>query len=119
MTTLVQNSELSFLGTATKAQMIPSNFGDLAVHVGGNAHGPVMVFWPSLLLDSSMWSHQCEHFEPNYRIVLIGPPGIDKSAPLRRVISVEGSAACLRRILDALKIETSSRGRDQYDLWTP
>jgi 3-oxoadipate enol-lactonase len=91
----------------TKEQKVATDFGDLVVHVGGNEEGPTMVFWPSLLLDSSMWSYQIEHYAPNYRVVLIDPPGVGKSAPLRRVIGVHESAVCLRQVLDALKIETS------------
>jgi 3-oxoadipate enol-lactonase len=93
--------------SATQEQFVSTNFGQLLVRVGGNLLGPTMVFWPSLLLDGSMWSHQFEHYAPNFRIVLIDPPGIGGSAPLRHVIGVEDSATCLRQVLDALHIEKS------------
>jgi 3-oxoadipate enol-lactonase len=92
--------------TATRKQKISTDFGELIVRIGGSEPKPVMVFWPSLLLDASMWSYQVEHYAPNYRIVLIDPPGIGESAALRGPINVEESAACLRQILDALRIET-------------
>ncbi|MBV9907998.1 MAG: alpha/beta fold hydrolase [Hyphomicrobiales bacterium] len=76
------------------------------MRVGGNLGKPHMVFWPSLLLDGSMWAYQFEHFAPNYRIALIDPPGIGDSTPLRRPITVDESATCLRQILDGLQIKT-------------
>lgn len=93
--------------SATEEQLVTTDFGQLLVRVGGNVRRPAMVFWPSLLLDGSMWSYQFEHYAPNYKVVLVDPPGIGKSAPLRRVISVEESATCLRQVLDALHIEKS------------
>lgn len=107
MTTTIFDDEPNGWRTETQAQTIATSFGELVVRVGGNEHGPFMVFWPSLLLDSSMWSYQFEHYASNYRIVLIDPPGVGASAPLRRTISVDDSAACVRQILDALAIDTS------------
>ncbi len=91
---------------STKQHMVPTQFGNVCVRTGGNAHGPVMVFWPSLLMDSSMWSHQLRHYAPNYTIVLLDPPGIGQSDALRRTIDVEQSAACLCEILDSLNVKT-------------
>jgi 3-oxoadipate enol-lactonase len=90
---------------ATSKQSVRTDFGEIVVRLGGNQQKPAMVFWPSLVLDSSMWSRQFEHYAPNYRIVLIDPPGIGESTPLRRPISVGDSVTCLRQILDALGIE--------------
>ena len=92
--------------TETSEQLVSTDFGQIVVRVGGNEQKPAMVFWPSLSLDGSMWSYQFEHYAPDYRIVLIDPPGIGHSAPLRRPITVDESATCLRQILDALHIET-------------
>lgn len=92
--------------TQTQVRKIATGFGQLSVRTGGNANGPVMVFWPSLLLDSSMWSYQFDHFAPGYRIVLIDPPGIGGSDALRRPISVDESVVCLKEILDALEVES-------------
>lgn len=90
---------------STKKQIVETDFGKVVVRIGGNEHKPFMVFWPSLLLDASMWAYQFEHFAPDYRIVLIDPPGIGESAPLRQVIGVDQSVACLIEILDALHID--------------
>lgn len=91
--------------TQTQERKVPTGFGQVSIRVGGNENGPAMVFWPSLMLDASMWSYQFDHFAPDYRIVLINPPGIGASDALRRPISVEESVACLKDILDALGIE--------------
>ena len=107
MTKTAQDTGPTGWTTVTKEQRISTDFGELVVRTGGNEAGPVMVFWPSLLLDSSMWSYQFEHYAPTYRIVLIDPPGIGRSAPLRRVISVSDSVRCLRRIVNALGINAS------------
>jgi 3-oxoadipate enol-lactonase len=90
----------------TQKQTVPTDCGQLIVRVGGNPKRPAMVFWPSLLLDGSMWAYQFERIAPNYRVVLIDPPGIGDSAPLRRPITVDESVNCLRQILDRLQIET-------------
>lgn len=91
--------------TETRKRAVLTEFGEISVCTGGNEKGRVMVFWPSLMLDASMWSYQFDHFAPDYRIVLINPPGIGESEALRRPISVEESVECLKEILDALRIE--------------
>ncbi|MGF6768459.1 3-oxoadipate enol-lactonase [Paraburkholderia sp. GAS199] len=91
--------------TYTEERKVLTAFGQVSVRTGGNEAGPVMVFWPSLMLDASMWSYQFDHFASDYRIVLVNPPGIGESDALRRPISVEESVACLKSILDALNIE--------------
>ncbi|WP_083245722.1 alpha/beta fold hydrolase [Paraburkholderia nodosa] len=91
--------------TQTQEQKIPTAFGRVNVRIGGKQDGRTMVFWPSLMLDASMWSYQFDHFAAGYHIVLIDPPGIGGSDALRRPISVEDSVACLKEILDALEVE--------------
>ena len=79
--------------------------GRVRVRVGGKADGPAMAFWPSVLMDGSMWAHQCEHYAPTHRLVVIDAPGIGRSDPLRRPVTLEDSAACLLAVLDALEVE--------------
>jgi len=79
--------------------------GTVNVHAGGRQDGTAFVFWPSLMMEGSMWSYQYEHFAPSYRVVLIDSPGIGKSEPLRRPIDLAESAEVLVQILDALQIE--------------
>jgi 3-oxoadipate enol-lactonase len=92
--------------TAMPRRTVQTEFGDIVVRIADDGGKPFMVFWPSLLLDSSMWSRQVEHYAPGYRIVLIDPPGIGESAPLRHAITVNDSAVCFRQILDGLGIGT-------------
>jgi 3-oxoadipate enol-lactonase len=90
----------------TEKHAVATDFEQIVVRVGGDSEKPALVFWPSPLLDGSMWAYQFEYFAPHYRIVLIDPPGIGDSAPLRRPITVDESATCLRQIVDGLQIKT-------------
>ena len=84
---------------------MPTPVGRVSVRVGGKADGPAMAFWPSVLMDGSMWAYQCAHYAPTHRLLVIDAPGIGRSDPLRRPISLEDSAACLLAVLDALGVE--------------
>lgn len=77
--------------------------GRLRLRVGGQ--GPAILFWPSLLMDGSMWLAQAEHFLPRHRVVLIDSPGHGASEPLTRMFSFDECARCIVQILDALQIE--------------
>ncbi len=92
--------------STTQEKCVSTSFGLVNVRIGGNESGKVIVFWPSLLLDASMWAYQFQHYAPDYRVVLVNPPGIGKSDPLRRPITVDQSAACLEQIVDGLGIGT-------------
>ena len=85
-------------------QLIPTTLGLVNVRVGGRADGPAMVFWPSLMMDGTMWQYQYEHFAPDYRVVLIDSPGHGKSDALRKIIDLKDSADVLVEVLDALAI---------------
>lgn len=90
-------------GTAEK--LIPTSLGLVNVRVGGRSDGPAMVFWPSLMMDGTMWQHQYEHFAPAHRVVLIDSPGHGKSDALRKIIDLEDCSDALVEILDALDID--------------
>ncbi len=85
-------------------QRVATSLGTVNVWLGGRPDGPAMVFWPSLLVDSSMWRYQYEHFAPTYRVVLIDPPGAGRSDVLHRVFDLAECCDCLISILDALAI---------------
>ncbi len=85
--------------------VIPTVLGRINVRIGGEADGPAMVFWPSLLMNGSMWRFQYEHYAPTHRVILVDAPGIGKSDPLTRTITLEECSDCLIEILDALGIE--------------
>jgi pimeloyl-ACP methyl ester carboxylesterase len=61
-------------------QDVPTVLGRIRIRVGGE--GPVIVFWPSLLMDGTMWNAQAEHFAATHRVVLVDPPGHGGSEPL-------------------------------------
>jgi 3-oxoadipate enol-lactonase len=47
---------------------VPTRLGRLRVRVAGE--GPVMVFWPSLLMDGLLWKSQAAYFSGGHTVVL-------------------------------------------------
>lgn len=76
--------------------------GRLRLRVAGS--GPVILFWPSLLMDGGMWLAQARHFSARYRVVLVDSPGHGASAPLTRLFGFDECARCVVQILDALGV---------------
>jgi 3-oxoadipate enol-lactonase len=93
---------------------IKTVFGYVNVTIGGKESGPAMVLWPSAMMQGSLLSYQYQHFAPRYRIVLVDPPGVGKSDPLRKQITIEDSAEVLINILDALSIEKCIFGGNSW-----
>ncbi len=77
--------------------------GHLRLRIAGS--GPVILFWPSLLMDGSMWVAQAQHFAGRYRVVLIDSPGHGGSDALTRLFGFDECARCVVQILDALGAE--------------
>lgn len=82
---------------------IPTVLGRLRLRVAGQ--GPAILFWPSLLMDGSMWLAQARHFAPRYTVILVDSPGHGGSEPLTRMLTFEECARCIVQILDALGID--------------
>ncbi|WP_436286646.1 alpha/beta fold hydrolase [Solimonas terrae] len=83
---------------------VPSVLGALQVRVAGT--GPAILFWPSLLMDGTMWRAQAAHFtERGFRVVLIDPPGAGASEALTRHFTFDECVQCIVQILDALQID--------------
>lgn len=82
---------------------VPTVLGELQLRVGGS--GPAILFWPSLLMDGTMWAAQAEAFAAHHQVVLIDPPGAGGSAPLTRGFTFDECTRCIVQILDALNIE--------------
>ncbi len=95
-------------------QRIKTAFGYVNVWVGGNANGPAMVLWPSLMMQGSMWSYQYEHFGSKYRMVLIDSPGVGSSDALRKPVYLEDSGEIVINILDALGIDKCVFGGNSW-----
>jgi len=64
-----------------------------------------MLFWPSLLMDGSMWTAQADHFADTHRVVLVDPPGHGASEALERTFTFDECAKCVVQVLDALDID--------------
>ncbi|HWO65097.1 MAG TPA: alpha/beta fold hydrolase, partial [Umezawaea sp.] len=79
-------------------QDVPSVLGRIRIRVGGE--GPVIVFWPSLLMDGTMWTAQAEHFAATHRVVLVDPPGHGGSEPLTRLFEFSECARVVAQVLD-------------------
>jgi 3-oxoadipate enol-lactonase len=86
-------------------QLISTTLGSINIRIGGRNDGPTMVFWPSLVMNGSMWRHQYEHYSPTHRVILIDPPGIGKSDRLTTTITLQQCSDCLLEILDVLGID--------------
>ncbi len=83
---------------------VPTNLGNIHLLVDGA--GPAMFFWPSLMMDASMWEHQAKHFNKDYQVILIDGPCHGKSESINRHFSIEECALCLSQIMDYLKIDS-------------
>jgi pimeloyl-ACP methyl ester carboxylesterase len=66
------------------------------------------------MMQGSLLSYQYQHFAPRYRMVLVDPPGVGKSDPLRKQITIEDSGEVLINILDALSIEKCIFGGNSW-----
>ena len=52
--------------TGAVERKIETGLGSIDVTVGGREDRTAKVFWPSLIMRSSMWSARCEHYRPNH-----------------------------------------------------
>lgn len=77
--------------------------GRIRLRVDGS--GPAMLFWPSLLMDGTLWSAQAAHFADRFQVLLVDPPGHGGSAPLTAPFSFEQCAEVIVAILDDLGIQ--------------
>lgn len=82
---------------------VSTNLG--SIHISVSGHGPAMFFWPSLMMESSMWEQQAEFFNKDYQVILIDGPGHGNSEALSRYFTIEECALCLSQIMDHLKID--------------
>jgi pimeloyl-ACP methyl ester carboxylesterase len=70
-----------------------------------------MVFWPSLLMNGSIWQEYVAHFSKTRRVVVVDPPGHGTSEALTHTFSFDECVSCLVDVLDGLGIETAGHGR--------
>lgn len=79
--------------------------GRLFVEQRGNATGPTLVFWHSLLCDGGMWEPMMRELDARYRIINIDAPGHGRSSPTRAPYTMDDSVDAAMSVLDELKIE--------------
>lgn len=83
-------------------RMVESALGRLRVRVRGTDAGTPILFWPSLLMDGSMWFGVADELVSRYRVVLIDPPGHGGSGRLSETFDFAQCAQCLADVADAL-----------------
>jgi 3-oxoadipate enol-lactonase len=77
--------------------------GRIRLRVDGS--GPAMLFWPSLLMDGTLWSAQAAHFAGRYQVVLVDPPGHGGSELLTKPFTFDQCADVIRAIADDLRTD--------------
>lgn len=89
--------------TGVEDRYVETVLGRIRLRVGGE--GPAMLFWPSLLMDGTLWSGQAAHFSDRFQVVLVDPPGHGGSSPLTGPFSFEQCAEVIRAIIDELRVD--------------
>ncbi|MFI5730782.1 alpha/beta fold hydrolase [Kribbella sp. NPDC051587] len=89
--------------TGVEDRYVETVLGRIRLRVGGS--GEAMLFWPSLLMDGTLWAGQAAHFLDRYQVVLVDPPGHGGSSDLAGPFSFEQCAEVVRAIIDALGID--------------
>jgi len=82
---------------------VETNLGKICIRRSGK--GVPMIFWPSLMMDATMWDAQAGHFQDRNRVVCIDSPGHGQSEPLTSTFTMEDCARCLNNIMDTLDLE--------------
>jgi 3-oxoadipate enol-lactonase len=89
--------------TGVEDQYVETVLGRIRLRIGGE--GPAMLFWPSLLMDGTLWSGQAAHFIDRFQVVLVDPPGHGGSSALTGPFTFEQCAEVIRAIADAIGAE--------------
>ena len=84
-------------------QFVETVLGRIRLRVGGS--GPAMLFWPSLLMDGTLWAGQASYFVDRFQLIVVDPPGHGESEPLRREFTFAECAQVIAQSIDALGID--------------
>lgn len=79
--------------------------GRIFVEQRGNAGGPTLVFWHSLLCDGGMWTPVIAGLEREFRIVNVDAPGHGRSSPTKTAYTMDDSVDAAITVLDELAID--------------
>jgi len=82
---------------------IPTRLGTLHVRRRGN--GPLVVLWPSLLMDGSLWDGVTAQLSRRWTTLALDPPGHGRSEPLRRSFTLDECAGALLDVLDHAEVD--------------
>src|SRR3954453_15492566 len=74
--------------------------GRIRLRIAGD--GQPMLFWPSLLMDGTLWSAQAAHFRDRFQVFLVDPPGHGGSEPLTGPFTFDQCAQVILAIADDL-----------------
>jgi pimeloyl-ACP methyl ester carboxylesterase len=77
---------------------VATTLGQLHVRTLGS--GPIAVLWHSLFVDSTTWQRVTGPLSARRRLILIDGPGHGRSAPARRLFTVEECADAAAQVLD-------------------
>ncbi len=89
----------------TEELSIRTRLGTL--HVRGRGEGPLVVLWPSLLMDGSLWDGVTAQLSRRWTTLALDPPGHGRSEPLRRSFTLDECAGALLDVLDHAEVETA------------
>ncbi|WP_232662659.1 alpha/beta fold hydrolase [Pseudonocardia sp. TRM90224] len=84
---------------------VPTRLGRLRVDVAGS--GPALLFWPSLMMDRTLWDAQVAHFADRFTTIAVDPPGHGGSEALTRTFTLDSCAGCVTDVLDLLDFATA------------
>lgn len=85
----------------------PTVLGDIYVEDQGNANEPVVLLWPSLFTDHTMWRNQIPALRAaGWRTLALDPPGHAKSKGVARHFTMDECADAALQVLDAMNVRT-------------
>ncbi|MCZ4556284.1 alpha/beta hydrolase [Rhodococcus maanshanensis] len=92
-----------------KTALIPTDLGNLAVHIVGE--GRPVVAWHSMFVDSSSWSRLTPHL-PGRRFFLIDAPSCGASEALAGPVDISACARAAAQVITALAAELGGQPID-------
>ncbi|MBM6398846.1 alpha/beta fold hydrolase [Phycicoccus sonneratiae] len=81
---------------------VPTRLGRLHVRSGGDGDGAPVVLWSSMFVDGHTWDRFLPHLRTDRRYLVVDPPGLGRSEPLRRRSTVAEAADAATDLLAAV-----------------
>ena len=86
-----------------RTRLLATRFGRIAVHMAGDS-GPVLLFWPAVFSDSSIYRAQVEALRGRHRLILIDGPGFGRSDAPTRPFTMEACSDAAAEVLRQLEV---------------